>query len=336
MNRIPSLPTGTLKRHVIESKALVGNLLNDPSHRAVDVYIPHGHDGRGLPLLVSLAGFTSSGLAQTGWRNFSENVPERLDRLIATQQMEPAVIVFPDCFTRLGGNQYINSTAMGRWADFLIHDMLPVIEQNYRCGGAGKRGLFGKSSGGYGAIVHAMLYPDIWSACACHAGDMAFEVAYLPDMPRVLRALAREGGDIKRWIEALEATPSPAGEDIHVLMMLAMAASYDPDPSAYLGIHLPVDPQTCETIPERWEQWLAWDPLRLVQSHGGALQGLKALFVDCGDRDQYNFLYCARRMHRALRDAGVTHRYEEFSGTHSGIDHRLDVSLPFLVRALSA
>jgi len=53
----------------------------DPTARAVDVYIPSGHDGRGLPLLVDLVGITSSGLSHTNWAAFQENMPERLDRL---------------------------------------------------------------------------------------------------------------------------------------------------------------------------------------------------------------------------------------------------------------
>jgi hypothetical protein len=57
---------------------------------------------RACPLLVDLVGFTSSGLSQTNWVGFRENVPERLDRLIGEQCMSPVVAAFPDCFTRLG------------------------------------------------------------------------------------------------------------------------------------------------------------------------------------------------------------------------------------------
>jgi hypothetical protein len=53
-------------------------------------------------LLVDLVGFTSSGLSQTNWVGFRENLPERLDRLIGEERMPPLVAVFPDCFTRLG------------------------------------------------------------------------------------------------------------------------------------------------------------------------------------------------------------------------------------------
>ena len=169
---------GSVSRVTIESQALESNMLGDPAVRAVDVYVPAGHDGQGLPLLVDLVGFTSSGLFHTNWVGFRENLPERLDRLIGEQHMPPVVVAFPDCFTRLGGNQYINSASMGAWEDFLLHEMLPAIERRFRCGGPGRRGVFGKSSGGYGAITHALRHSDIWSAAACHSGDMGFELCY--------------------------------------------------------------------------------------------------------------------------------------------------------------
>ena len=192
-------PEGTVNRLVIESGVLEGNMLGDPVAHAVDVYIPAAHDGRGLPLLIDLVGITSSGLSQTNWVGFRENMPERLDRLIGEQSMPPVVVAFPDCFTRIGGNQYINSAATGAWEDFLIAEMLPVIEQRFGCGGPGRRGVFGKSSGGYGAMMHALRHSDIWSAAACHSGDMGFEMCYLPDMPATLRALAGTENSIERW-----------------------------------------------------------------------------------------------------------------------------------------
>jgi len=36
--------------------------------------------------------------------------------------------------------------------------MLPAIEQRFGCGGTGRRSVFGKSSGGYGAITHALRH----------------------------------------------------------------------------------------------------------------------------------------------------------------------------------
>ncbi|MBU1175004.1 MAG: esterase family protein [Alphaproteobacteria bacterium] len=333
----PLLPKGTLTTLDIASAALANNMLGDPTTRAVVVYVPHGHDGAGLPLLVDLVGYTGSGFSHVNWKNFGENVPQRLDRLIAGGDMPPAIVAFPDCFTRLGGNQYINSAAMGNWEDFLVDDMLPALESSFGCGGKGRRGVFGKSSGGYGAIVHAMRRADIWDAAACHSGDMGFELVYLNDMPATLRRLAKKDMSIERFLADLEADPKPDDKDIHALMALAMAATYDPDPGAIRGIRLPVDMHTCEVIDERWAKWLDWDPVLLADRAEviANLKSLKALWIECGTEDQYNLVYGARRLHAKLVAAGVAHRYEEFPDTHSSIDYRMDKTLPFLAKALS-
>jgi len=328
-------PAGSVTRFVVESQALKGNLLGDPTARAVDVYIPAGADGRGLPLLVDLVGITSSGLSHTNWVGFRENVPERLDRLISEQRMPPVVVAFPDCFTRLGGNQYVNSAAMGPWEDFLVLEMLPAIETQFGCGGAGRRGVFGKSSGGYGAITHAMRHADIWSAAACHSGDMGFEVCYLPDMPAVLRAMAQVDNSIERWWTGFENAKKQPDNAFKVMNALAMAASYDPDPSQFLGLRLPVTFDTCEVIDDRWANWMLHDPVIAVDRYADNLRQLKALYIDCGTNDQFNLLYGARRLVKRLTMLGIAHRYEEFPDNHSGVDYRMDESLPFLAQAIS-
>jgi S-formylglutathione hydrolase FrmB len=326
---------GSISRVTIESQALKSNLLNDSPVRAVDVYVPAGHDGYGLPLLVDLVGFTSSGLSHTNWIGFRENVPERLDRLIGEERMPPVVVAFPDCFTRIGGNQYINSASTGAWEDFLVLEMLPAIEERFKCGGTGRRGVFGKSSGGYGALTHALRHSDIWAAAACHSGDMGFELCYLPDMPAVLRALAGVGNSIERWWRQFEEARKPPESAGKVINALAMAASYDPDPTQFLGMRLPVTFDTCEIIQERWTNWSRQDPVVALESQASNLRRLEALYIDCGENDQFNLLYGARRFVRRLKELGIAHRYEEFPDNHTAVDYRMDESLPFLARALS-
>jgi len=327
---------GAIHSMTVASQVLAGNLLHDPTERAVPVYVPAGHDGRGLPLLVDIVGYTGGGPSHTNWKNFGENVPERLDRLIGTGAMPPVVVAFPDCFTRLGGNQYINSAAMGRWEDFLIDEMLPAVERRFGCGGPGRRGIFGKSSGGYGAIVHALRRADTWAAAACHSGDMAFDACYLGDLFETIRRLGKHERSIEKFISHFESAPKPADADVKMLMILAMAATYDPAPDAFLGIRLPVDLETGERIEERWARWLAWDPVNLVDRHADNLRRLKGLYIDCGTDDQFNLVFGARQLHRKLERLGIAHRYEEFADNHSAIDYRMDESLPFLARALGA
>jgi len=328
-------PMGSVARLTIESQLLRSNMLDDPWVRLVDVYVPAGHDGQGLPLLVDLVGFTGSGPSHTNWVGFRENLPERLDRLIGERRMPPVVVAFPDCFTRLGGNQYINSVSMGPWEDFLLREMIPMVEERFRCGGTGRRGVFGKSSGGYGAITHALRHANFWSAAACHSGDMGFELCYLRDMPAVLRALAGTENSIERWWQELETAQKHPADSGKVFNALAMAASYDPDPTQFLGIRLPVTFDTCEVIEERWANWLRQDPIVALDVCADNLRRLKALYIDCGDKDQFDLIYGARRFVRRLKELGIAHRYEEFPDNHTGVDYRMDESLPFLAEALS-
>ncbi len=72
-----------------------------------------------------------------------------------------------------------------------------------------------------------------------------------------------------------------------------------------------------------------------METRGAGLKALKGLYIDCGDIDQYNLVYGARRMHRALDRLGLAHTYEEFPDNHSSTDYRMDISLPFLGQALS-
>ncbi len=67
-----------------------------------------------------------------------------------------------------------------------------------------------------------------------------------------------------------------------------------------------------------------------------ALASLRGVFIDCGTRDQYHLQYPARVLTRRLAELGIAHTYEEFDGTHSGIDHRMDRSLPFLYKAVTS
>jgi enterochelin esterase-like enzyme len=334
-------PRGRIVTIQIESEALKGNLLGDPSSRAVGVYLPPEYDSSSdhLPVFVDIVGFTGSGFAHLNWKAFNQSVPQRLDRLVDEGKMGPVVAVFPDCFTSLGGNQYINSLAMGNWEDFLIEEMMPQIEKEFRVrpGGA-NRAIFGKSSGGYGALIHGMRHPDAWAAIACHSGDMDFDLVYRPDFPKVLQTLAKYEGSVEAFMKHLREGRKISGGEFHVLMSLAMAATYDPDPDAPYGVRLPVDPHTCALDEEAWARWLAHDPVHLIEQPGIVenLRSLKGIYVDVGDEDQYDIQFGTRRLVQSLERYGVAHKYEEFHDNHSGVDYRMDVSLPFLYEAIAS
>ena len=121
----PKGPAGILVVLDHTSKILKDNPLRDPHARKLGVWLPPQYDEgskRRFPVLYDLVGFTGSGLSHTNWKPFGDNVPERAARLIREQKMGPAIFVFPDCFTALGGNQYVNSSAIGNYADYLTRE----------------------------------------------------------------------------------------------------------------------------------------------------------------------------------------------------------------------
>ena len=177
-----------------------------------------------------------AGLKHLGWQAFAENVPQRLDRLAASGAMGPVIAAFPDCFTSLGGNQYVNSVATGNWEDFLLDEMIPRIEGAFRVRrGAAHRAVFGKSSGGYGSIMQGLRHGDRWAAVACHSGDINFDVVYRRDLPLATDELARHDGSVEKFFEHLRGADKLGSGEMHALMVLAMAATYDPDPSSTAG-----------------------------------------------------------------------------------------------------
>jgi hypothetical protein len=330
-------PCGTVVRLSHRSRLLAGNPWNDPVERELAVYLPHGYEESGAPhvALWDLAAYTNSGLGHLNWTNQGENLPDRLDRLMGQGGMAPAVVVMPDCYTSLGGNQYVNSPAVGRYADYLVEELIPFVGGRFNVGSeSGSRGVFGKSSGGYGALYHAMTRPEAWGAAASHAGDAGFDLLFRGEFPTVCGVLAAFDGDIEAFMRAFWRKNRPASREFAVMMVLAMAASYDPDPDEPSRIRLPFDLHTCELDEARWSRWLSFDPLRLVEKHADALRSLKGLYIDVGIYDQYHIQYGTRRLVRRLGELGVAHRYEEFEGSHSSIDWRLDHSLPYLVSVL--
>jgi len=143
-----------------------------------------------------------------------------------------------------------------------------------------------------------------------------------------------DDGRVRRFLKAVWEKASLSGAEIHCLMNLAMAASYDPDIDAPNGFRLPFDLETGELLPGRWRAWLRHDPIHLVRRYAKNLKTLRGIFIDCGWEDQYQIHFGTRLLSKRLRETGVAHRYEEFADNHSAIDYRMDRSLPFLYRAL--
>ncbi|WP_176068260.1 alpha/beta hydrolase-fold protein [Anaeromyxobacter diazotrophicus] len=325
---------GRLDWAELDSAALASNPLGDPPRRPLLAYLPPGYEAGGrYPAVYFLHGFSGSARGYANVTPFQPTLPERLDALVHAGAVPPFVGVFPDGWTRLGGSQWRDSAATGRYGRYLAEDVVAFADARWRTvPRPGARALVGKSSGGYGALLHGALHPGVFGHLASHAGDAAFEYCYLPDFPRAAAALA--GSDPAAWFEGFlrrARETKPAGEDHTVLNVVAMAAAYSPRAGAPLGLELPFDPDTARLREEVWARWLEADPVRFVPRHLDAFRRLGSVFLDCGRRDEFNLRWGARMVAEALRQGGVDVLHEEFDDGHRGLDYRYDRSLAYLL-----
>ena len=322
-------------KHV--SRVLQGNASGDPYERELPCYLPAGYDtsSQRYPVLYFLAGFTGTGKMMLNTSAFEEAIDARLDRLIASGAMPPAILVLPDCMTRFGGSQYTNSSATGRYEDYVIDELVPFVDERLRTKpGRDHRGVTGKSSGGYGALRLAMRHPDVFGALGSHAGDAYFAYCYYLDFPKFVLGVQKYGGSIESFYERFTKLPKKSVA-FDALNMLAMAACYSPNPNAPLGIDVPVDLRTGELRHDVWRRWLENDPVYMAPRYADALRSQKAIFIDAGLQDEFQLQLGARILCTRLDDIGARYTYEEFDDGHMGIVYRYDRSLVELSKALA-
>jgi S-formylglutathione hydrolase FrmB len=329
-----------------ESEALRGNPLGDPHERPLYVYLPPGYDAepeRRYPSVYVIQGMTGHVRRWFNSEPFDATYPEMIDRLFSEEGAPPAIVVLVDAFTAVGGSQFIDSPGVGRYHTYLSDEIVPFVDGRYRTRAVREhRGIQGKSSGGYGAMINPMLRPDLWGGLATHAGDALFECCYQLEFPATARALRRYGGSWERfWDDFRERARTQrtlSNRDDPVLVnTYAMAACYSSNEDG--TIDFPFDLETGRLVPEVWERWLAWDPVRRAPEAAEALRSMRAIWIDSGKGDEYFLDLGATAFRDVLRELGVPDdvvRFELFEGKHGGIVWRYPLSLRFLAERLSA
>jgi enterochelin esterase-like enzyme len=330
-----------VEQPVLESHVLRGNRLGDSHVRRVTVYLPAGHDeaqGQRYPVIYLLSSHGNTGPSLMNWRAWDENIQGQLDGLIANEVIGPVIVVLPDMWTRFGGSQYINSAGMGRYEDYLIDEIIPLVDRNYRTiPDRDHRGIMGRSSGGFGAITQAMHHPEMFGAFACQSGDLYWEYTCLPSLSKMHQQLEKYGG-LAEFIRDIPTIRPKGGAFWDLIMTVCWAAAFggNSDDSGGYGFDLPIDPETGALNEVVWARWLEHDPIRKVDSpvYAQALRTMKAIFIDAGQYDEYQLQVGARVLHRKLERLGIPHVYEEYPDGHRGTHYRYEHSLAQLYAAL--
>ena len=274
------------------------------------------------------------------WRNrspFRRNFPELADELFARGGAPPCVVVWVDCWTSLGGSQFLDSPGTGKYHTYLCDEVVPFVDEHYRTiADREHRGIQGSRAAGTGRW---------WRRCSgrtCGAGwpptpaTPCSRLATCPEFRESVRALRDDyEARSRRFWEDFRSRPRcrrkrrrPAERLVHGGVLLRR-----PDGT----VRLPFDTATGELIPEVWERWLGVDPVRMVAEHADTLRSMRAIYIDAGKKDEYYLDLGAEAFRRELEKIGVTDVFFElFDATHMGIEYRYPLSLKYLAERLSA
>lgn len=332
---------GKLDEHLVTSEALRDNPLGDPHERPLWVYTPPGYADRKeqyYPSVYVIQGYTGFVTMWSNRKPFRQPFPDAVDELFATEAAPPAIVVFVDAWTAYGGSQFVDSPGTGRYHTYLCDEIVPFVDARYRTlDAAAHRGIMGKSSGGFGAMITPMLRPDLFGGLATHAGDALYEYLYLPEFSKCVRLLRDYAGDMDRWWRDFRQRVAFTRDGDDTLLMTlgctaAFSAAADGRPL------LPFDPRTGVLTPDLWQRWLDWDPVRMVPKYAAALHSVRAFWIDGGTKDEWNLDIGADAFRQALLDIDVPQDriiFELFDAGHGGIDYRYPLSLRYLANALS-
>lgn len=334
--------SGKVLFETLESSVLRDNPLGDPASRTVACYTPPSGKTEGKPLLVLLSGFTGA-----GWMSFQrptylglhlgEPQPQRLERLVRAGKCGEAVMVAPDCITLLGGSQFVNSSATGRYEDHVVQEVVPWAQEKFKTSGVA---VLGQSSGGFGSLYLGSRHPKVFQAVGSSSGDMAFELSYLPDVPKAVRELAKHGGPegfLSKMFEDPSVVKGPFDPSGAALNMLAMASCYSSRAGEGAAFDLPFEVESGLLIPEVWKRWLEFDPLRSLEAEDlrAALKRMKLVHLTASAPDEWALDVGARMFAARARRLGVPVLHEEFPGGHMQSGPRFETLLTHLVNALA-
>lgn len=331
---------GTLEHNVFSSEVLRGNSLDDPPERPLLVYLPPGyHDesDRRYPSVYVLIGYTGQASMWTNRVAWRPTFPEAADGLFVSGDAPPCIVVFVDGWTRYGGSQYVDSPGTGSYHTYLCDEIVSWIDERYRTvADRDHRGVQGKSSGGFGAMITAMLRPDLFGGFASHAGDALYELCYIKGFGDAARVLRDEyDGSYESFLEDFfSRAPMSKEHDADLIMTYGVAACFSAEGDG--TVRLPFDIDTGRLVPDAWQRWLDWDPVRMVSGHADALRSQKAIWLDAGKKDEWYLDLGMQAFVKELDAIGVTDVHHElFDAKHGGIDYRYPLSLSYLAERLA-
>jgi len=311
---------GTKERIKVYSKAIEGNLIDDPAERDVTVYLPPSYSSdtdRRYPVLYFLHGFTDTDSQWFGWEKHWINLHQVIDSALAQGLTKEMIVVMPNAYNRFKGSMYSSSATIGDWETFVTKELVGYIDTHYRTiADVKSRGLAGHSMGGYGTIRLGMKHPEIYSSIymlsAC-----CMEGTTVPDE------------EFMKSVEAVTTLDHLKDASFFVIATFASSAAWAPNPNNppfYLDLPF-ANGRVRQDIANKIA---ANRTLYTIDQYIFNLRKLKAIGMDAGLQD-VGISNSTKKLHEVLEAYQIPHQYESYEGDHlSGIAGRIRTKvLPF-------
>lgn len=311
---------------VLKSEALKGNLPGDPVERDV-ILIEHNPDEK-TPVIIGLAGFFGTNVSFMNRSFTAMDFPTVLKRIYEENAVESFIIALPDTMTSYGGNQYLNSTAVGNYEDFICKDLVSALKHRY---GDRHMGLFGKSSGGFGSYTLASRHPELFQGFIDVSGDSGFEYCYMKDFPESIKTLQKTS--VQELLRKLRQRDVLSMDELNTLNVIAMTAFYSPDVGSPDHIVLPFHIKSGIINDDVWKRWKTLDPLENVKDHVETLKKQR-IILQVGTRDEFALDIGIKALSYLMTEHGIQHDLLTYDCGHFSIDYIYRDSLPLLIKAL--
>lgn len=308
------------------SKALEGNLLNDPTTRRFKVLLPpnYFYTDKRYPVVYVLP--WGPGYAGQGFDGFEVEI----NLFLKEQPDKEMIFVSPDASNALGASLFRSSATIGDYETYITHELVEYVDSHYRTlPNRENRGIGGCSNGGDGAMHLALKYPDIYSVAAPAGGT------YI-ETPEQNSFLLKELGKIKTLPEA-PAGVSRMNETFPLTtwyIQLAAGVAPNPDnPPLYLDMPFQMVDGQVEIVPEVSAKMTAADAAHLAEQTMQQPQRLNGLLIQHALQDVYAPTELVRAFDALLTKLGIEHQYVEDNTSHCFQDWEM-ATLQFMAEHL--
>ena len=315
----------------LRGESLSHSLIGTDPVRKLAVYLPAGYESASLRYPVIY--YLPSPIGKFDEHFYRGQVRDLLDRAVAAGEIDKAIFVAVDMATPLGCSWYVNSPVTGNWEDFMVRELVPYVDANFRTlASRDSRGIVGDFMGGYGAIRFGMTHPEVFGTVyALHpvgTGSGIYTMYSRPDWKQLAHIQS---------IDALKDIPFGI---IFTSIFQASVPNVNRPPlyidmqAHPIGDTIEIDSAVTEHIRDNFLLET------MIGKYADNLKSLRGLRFDWARNDgNQDHVYSNQAFTHKLNEFGIPHEGEEYNGVWGagnwGADGRVYTEvLPFFERHL--